>query len=219
MRAFAKLTIGIAVLAAAGPAGAARPLATEDAWTLGPERFEFEAAYEHATAGEHGMGAALKAGVAGRLDVGVAVPYRLRPDPAFCPADVSLKFGVAKGNGEGGGWPVAVAFTQCTGEGTWRTALAASRVAGRVTAHANAGWRSGPGGSGGSAVWAVALELAVLEGVVLVQEVVGAGGAVDALAGARWSTVADVAVDAGARIGLGSGNAARRTVLGLTLAF
>lgn len=96
------LFVLVIICACFGGAFAAYPLATDDAGTVKQNSFELESGYDnskdHENLTSQASAFSFKHGVTERLDVGIAVPYQIKPsrDERMGAASMAFKFSLVK---------------------------------------------------------------------------------------------------------------------------
>lgn len=189
-----------------GRASAAYPLATDDAGTVNQNSFELEAGYEnskdHDNLTNQASAFSLKHGVTERLDVGIAVPYKIKPckDERMGAASMMFKFALVKD-------VVAMTFSNELGEKAYFLNAIYTKELPGLKLNVNAGYLSaGDETKKGTGSYGLALEYPTGK-FEAVGEVQGQeGGEVNALLGLRYHIREPLFIAAGFGRDFESGN-------------
>lgn len=194
------------LFASFGKAFAAYPLATDDAGTVNQNSFELEAGYDnskdHDNLANQATAFSFKHGVTERLDVGITVPYRIRPssDERMGAASMAFKFSLVKD-------VVAMTFSNELGEKAYFLSAIYTKEFPGIKLNINAGYLStGDETKKGTGSYGLALEypMGKFEAVGEVQEQEGGEG--NALLGLRCHIKDPLFIAAGVGRDFESGN-------------
>jgi hypothetical protein len=183
-------------------AEAARPLATDDAGTVERGAFELEMGYDFSKDEDHtqnqSLGISLKYGVIERLDLGIGLPYEIKPEEEFGNAEAGLKYLLLK---EKKTLPaLSLTFAYESGSSEYALTGIGSKKVGDLIIHINLGYiTSDIEGDHGMTVYAGAIEYALSKGLTLVTELVGQvdidENALEGLVGGNYQISEQVVLD------------------------
>ncbi len=193
----AALLGGLLLAAPSGRAFAAYPLATDDAGTVKRDSCELEASYDdyrdEADLASRAGGLSFKHGVTDRMDIGLSLPYRFRPETEgrVGAASLALKFSLV---------PDRLAFSVSNelGEKEYFLNGILSGEFGALKAHLNAGYlSSGDETTAGSASFGIAAEYPLSRYAAVAELRSEEGGSGEALLGLRYALREGLFVSAG----------------------
>lgn len=198
--------IAVLVCACFGRVFAAYPLATDDAGTVSHNSFELEAGYDnsmdHDNLTSQASAFSFKHGVTERLDVGIAVPYQIKPsrDERMGAASMVFKFSLVKD-------AVAMTFSNELGEKAYFLNAIYTKEFPGIKLNFNAGYLStGDESKKGTGSYGLALAYPMGK-YEAVGEVQGQdGGEGNALLGLRYHIRKPLFIATGVGRDLGSGN-------------
>lgn len=223
------LVVGVLglLLFAWSQAEAARPLTTDDAGTVEYGAFELEIGYDLSRDEDHtqnqSLGISLKHGLIQRLDLGVALPYDIKPEEEFGDFQVGIKYLLLK---EKGNLPaLSLTFGCELGSPDCAFTGIASKEIRDLALHINLGYvASGLKGEDGVAVYAGAIEYVFSKSLTLVAELVGEAdadeNASEALVGGNYRISEQVVLDLAVGKGFNTVSAKEgKATVGLTYGF